>query len=170
MRTTAIQIQPFDVQSPYLKRAAHVYVQTWKRGEDWALGFFSRQACAPGFVGYVALVDGDVVGMGFGSHSLPGQWWHDKVAARVGAGHPALQAAWVLVELAVLDSWRGMGIGGILHDRLLQAQPCPRTLLSTQVDNARARHMYEQRGWLYLHPGFAFEPGNPPYLVMHKEL
>lgn len=170
MHTPAFQLIPFDADSPYLPQAARVYARIWQRGEDWAIGLFARQARYPDFHGLVAVAEGAVVGMGFGARSEPGQWWHDKVAARMGAGTPALQDAWTLVELGVLAELRGRGIGGALHDRLLAIHPCPRVLLSTQVENARARRMYEARGWQYLHPGFAFEPGNQPFVVMHREL
>jgi ribosomal protein S18 acetylase RimI-like enzyme len=62
---------------------------------------------------------------------------------RLGSDHPALQDAWRLVELAVAEPHRGLGIGGRLHDALLAAQPCPRALLSTGVANQRARAIYE---------------------------
>jgi ribosomal protein S18 acetylase RimI-like enzyme len=110
-----------------------------------------------------------VVGMGFGARSEPGQWWHDAVAAQVGSDHPALEDAWVLVELAVLPEHQGRGIGSALHDAILAAQPCARTLLSTELTNMRARAMYESRGWRYLHPGLVFSEGQPSYVVMHRE-
>ncbi len=57
-----------------------------------------------------------------------------------------------------------------LMETLLAAQPCPRALLSTEVNNAGARRLYERHGWSYLHPGFAFNPGGQPYVVMRREL
>lgn len=146
-----------------------VYTETWGREWEFSHAFVSRYTGYPDFRGLVAVAEGAVVGMGFGARSEPGQWWHDRVAAQVGAGHPALRDAWALVELAVLPSHRGRGIGGALHDALLAAQPCPRTLLSTEATNSGARALYERRGWHYLHPGFAFVAGQPPYVVMHRE-
>jgi ribosomal protein S18 acetylase RimI-like enzyme len=166
----AVSVEPFSAMSPLLESAVRVYTETWGRAWDPAYAFFARYAGYPDFRGIVALHRGVAVGMGFGHRSLPGQWWHDAVAVHVGPGNPVLQEAWVLVELAVLPAWQGYGIGGLLHDTLLEAQPFPRTLLSTEVTNERARRIYERRGWHYLHAGFAFAAGQPRFLVMHQEL
>lgn len=120
--------------------------------------------------GYVALIGTCVAGMGFGARSLPGQWWHDRIASEIGADHPALQDAWVLVDLAVRLAYRNQGIGGMLLETLLASQPCPRTLLSTEVANAGARRLYERTGWRYLHPGFIFTPGQQSFVVMGREI
>ena len=166
----AITVQPFSAALPLLDGAVRVYTETWGRAWDPSYAFFVRYTEHPDFLGFVALHLGAPVGMGFGHRSLPGQWWHDAVAAHVGPDNPALERAWVLVELAVLPSYQGQGIGGLLHDTLLDAQPYDRALLSTEVTNARARAMYERRGWLYLHSGFPFAAGQPRFLVMHREV
>jgi ribosomal protein S18 acetylase RimI-like enzyme len=74
------------------------------------------------------------------------------------------------VELAVVEPYRRLGIGGRLHDALLASQPCPRVLLCTGVANARARGIYERRGWYYVHPAFDFLGEPHPYAIMGKEL
>jgi ribosomal protein S18 acetylase RimI-like enzyme len=169
-QNTAWRIEPFDLDSPFWPGAIDVYTRTWLMDRDRALYFFTRQASRPDFRGLVAVAGDEVVGMVFGSHSQPGQWWYDHVALRLGEDHPALQDAWMLTELAVAPEWRGQGIGAALHDAVLAAQPCTRVLLSTEVSNDLARDMYEHRGWRYLHPGFAFEPGRPEFAIMHRSL
>jgi ribosomal protein S18 acetylase RimI-like enzyme len=163
-------IVPFTPGSQLGEAATQVFARTWGRTFHDSLEFITRQSRYPDFHGLVALVGGEVVGMVFGTRSEPGQWWHDRVAAHVGAENPALHDAWVLTELAVLSPWRGRGIGGRLHDAVLVNQPYPRALLSTEVSNTRARRMYERRDWRYLHPGFAFNPGGEAFVVMAKEL
>ncbi len=165
-----IALIPFDAQSPCLNGAVHVYTETWPANEEEIRDFIRRYAGYPGFRGYVALLNNEVVGMGFGTRSLPEQWWHDKVAAHVGPDHPALQDAWVLVDLAVLPAYRSHGIGSFLHNALLASLPYRSALLSTEVSNAGARRLYERLGWSYLHPGFVFNPGQQPFVVMSKDL
>lgn len=167
---TAIELAEFAPGSKYAEGAAQVFADTWHRSLEDAIAFLGLQADYPDYRGLVALADGRVVGMVFGTASESGQWWHDRVAARVGESHPALRDAWVLTELAVLEDWRGQGIGARLHDEVLAAQPHPRALLSTEISNMRARRMYERRGWRYIHPGFPFEPGRESFVVMAKEL
>jgi len=164
------RVSPFAPGSPYFEGALQVYVHTWPRDMDDARDFFLRHARYPDYRGFVALLDEQVVGMGFGTRSEPGQWWHDRVAAQVGEDHPALQYAWSLTELCVRAGFRSRGVGERLHDTLLDAQPCPRVLLSTDVANAGARRFYERHGWQYLHHGFPFAPGRPLFVVMCREV
>jgi GNAT superfamily N-acetyltransferase len=165
-----VALRRFFPDDANIRAAADIYVGTWDRPVDETMAFIRFQSLYPDFVGYLGEAEDTPVGMGFGTRSQPGQWWHDRVAVRVGSDHPALQDAWVLTELAVLPPWRGFGIGGAIHDALLAAQPCPRVLLSTEVSNVRARRMYEKRGWTYLHPGFAFTPGQPAFCIMRREM
>ncbi|HLI09786.1 MAG TPA: GNAT family N-acetyltransferase [Ktedonobacteraceae bacterium] len=165
-----LSLLPFDASSPYLAGAVYVYVETWPANEEEIRRLITRYAGYPGFRGYVALLNSEVVGMGFGTQSLPGQWWHDKVAAHVGSKHAALQDAWVLVDLAVDPAYRGHGIGTFLHNALLADLPYHNALLSTEVSNAGSRRLYERLGWRYLHPGFVFNPGQQPFVVMNKKL
>lgn len=137
---------------------------------EGASQFIRQQAHYPDFRGFVAVHRGTVIGMAFGTKSEPGQWWHDRVLAQLGGDPQALRDAWVVTELAVLEEWQGHGIGSSLLDALLKSQPYPRALLSTEVGNDRARGMYQRRGWTYLHPGFVFQEGEQPYVVMAREL
>lgn len=170
MASAQITLMPFTPESALFHDAVNAFTQTWNRDHFDAMNFMRKQATYSNFYGLTAHVDGEVAGMGFSTRSEPGQWWHDLVAAQVGSEHPALQHAWVLTELAVIPAFRGQGIGGRIHDMLLAEQGFPRVLLSTNHDNPVARRMYEERGWTYLHPGFAFTPGDRPFVVMHQEL
>lgn len=166
-------IVPMQVDSPLFDGALYVYTQTWNQPWDYAYNFFLR--CALFYPDYRAFVavkapDQEVIGFGFGTRTQAGQWWHDQVSEQLGHDNPALQNAWILTELAILDGYRGYGIGTEIHDRLIATQPHPRLVLSTEVSNQRARIFYEQHGWRYLHMGFAFAPGQAPYLIMGKEL
>lgn len=165
---------PLHPGSPYFADAVRLYLATWPDdpgGGVWGItDFFTRYARLPDYLGLVALHAGALVGFGFGARSESGAWWHDRVAEHVGADHPALQDAWGLVDLAVAPEHRGRGIGSALMETLLAAQPCPRALLSTEVTNTGAQRLYLRYGWSVLHPGFAFNPGDKPYMVMRREL
>jgi ribosomal protein S18 acetylase RimI-like enzyme len=163
-------LEPFGPGSAWFPGAVGVYARTWDRNWHKAWEFIAQFARYPHYRGLVALEGDRVVGMIFGHQSLPGQWWHDRVAARVGWDHPSLTDAWVVVELAVLPACRNRAIGRRLLETLLEQQPFSRAILSTQVENEGARRFYERLGWGYLHEGFIFAPGQPPFVVMQKEL
>ena len=163
-----IQLVPFGHQSSYFYNALNVYCQVWGRDYNDSLMFFKGYRRFPNFEGCVAIVNDYVVGFAFGTRSEYGQWWHDKVATNVGFRHPALRNAWVLTEIGVLSEYRNLQIGGMLHDAVIESQPLPNVLLSTQASNIGARRFYERRGWTYLHNGFAFNRGSQPYVVMHR--
>lgn len=165
-----VELSPFNYRSSLLHDAVRVYCRVWGRDLEESTIFFRKYARMPDFVGYVASVDSKIIGTAFGTVSQAGQWWHDIVAKHVGENHKALNAAWVLTELAVLRDYRKHNIGSRLHDKVLAEQVYPNALLSTQADNMLARYFYENRNWTYLHRGFSFQKSRPPYCIMHKDL
>jgi len=131
-----------------------------------------RHAAIDGFRCAVARDDGRVVGFGYGYTTRPGQWWHDVVRAGLD---PAAAARWLtgafeLAQLAVLPAWRGRGVGGRLHDRLLAGCPSP-TAVATMIERDNpAVAFYRRRGWETLREGFRY-PGVPgAYLVVGRSL
>ncbi len=168
---STITIQALTAQSSYLAGAMHVYRDYTNFSADYTRQFFDEFLALEDFLGLVA-VDTEqerVVGMSFGVAARPQDWWTRTVARRVGAAHPALQEAWILTQLNVLREWRGRGIGGRLHDEIIQKQPYPRLLLSTQVHNHAAQRFYQQHDWTYLHSGFAFFKGDIAYAIMRRD-
>ena len=165
-----ITYRPYSADA-LLEDALAVYARVWpERDRNEARDNFTRYADYEGFLGLVAFDGDEPVGVAYGATSQPGVWWHDKAAAGLGADHPALQDAWRLVELAVVAEYRGQGIGGELHDRLLTGLPNARALICTAVHNRHARGIYERRGWRYVAESFDF-PGEPhPHVIMRREL
>jgi GNAT superfamily N-acetyltransferase len=169
--TPPFTLAPFTPESPYWAGIGPVYHEAL--GLDWEverrnlLHYYER---FPGFRGLVAVVQGEVVGVGWGTRTGPGEWLYERVAAQLGAGHPALQEAWLLNILAVRPASQGQGIGSALHDGLLAAQPCPRALISTRVKNGTARAMYERRGWQYFDPPCLFDTGRGWFVVLRREV
>lgn len=169
--TARIELRSYTDESPLLEVALDIYARVWPdRDRAAARESFSRYARYEGFLGLVAFVEDEPAGVAYGATSRPGIWWHDKAADGLGASHPALQDAWRLVELAVVDEYRQQGVGSRLHDALLAAHPNARVLICTAVHNSRARGMYERRGWHYVARSFDF-PGEPhPYVIMGREM
>ena len=92
---------------------------------------------------------GRLVGFAYGYTGRRGQWWSDRVLARVPA---SITDGWVdghfeFVELAVRPSEQGRGIGQALHDALLDGLPQRRALLGTWTDDRPARRLYLRSGW-----------------------
>jgi ribosomal protein S18 acetylase RimI-like enzyme len=160
----------FHRDSHLLDACASIYGQTWNRSVSDARWTFDEYMTFPHFQGVVAYWDREEIGFALGTQSLPGQWWHDCVAAHIGSSHPALQDAFILCELAVLPLYRNMGIGRQLHDTLLAAQPMPNAVLSTMVSNAGALRFYQRLDWSIVHPGIQFFSGQEPYAILAKRL
>ncbi len=166
---TDISIIQFETGSTLLRAATEVYASTWDFDLENAIDAINQYTQLPGFIGLVAESDQTVLAMGFGIKSQPGFWWHDIVSQELGAAHPALQDAWLLLELCVLHTYRNQEIGGLLHDRLLHDQDYSRALLSTRMENNGARRFYERKGWTYLKTEMVFGAGQPQYAIMRKE-
>jgi len=133
----------------------------------------ARHAVLPGFRAAAAWASGaDLVGFGYGHTSRPGQWWHDRV---VDALAPEAAARWldepfVVVDLAVRPRCRRRGIGGRLHDLLLEHLPHAAAVLSTRQDDAGAQRLYHGRGWQEIGRDLAFVPGADPYVILARRL
>lgn len=165
-----IRFAPLHIESSHFVDAVKVYMVVFGQTNFVAsTAFFRKYTSYPYYQGRIVLDESMVVGLAFGALSEPGNWWHDRVAEQVGFDHPALQDAWVLVELGILAPYRNRGIGTQLHNHIVQSQPLPNLLLSTQQDNLSARRLYERLGWDYLHSGFAFSRGDEPYVVMYRK-
>ena len=124
----------------------------------------------PGFRCAAALApeDGALAGFAYGYYTLPGQWWHDNVAAALGRTQARtwLADAFQLTELAVTPAQQGRGFGSGLHDLLIASAPNPRAVLSTLDTPTRASDLYRRRGWQPLLGAFRF-PGVPrPYAIL----
>ncbi len=126
-----------------------------------------------GYQGFIAVDGKRLVGFSYGYTGDPGQYWYDKVWT---AMTPEQRSAWMepehfeFVELAVHPGWQGQGIGGRLHDLLLEGRPEPVALLTVRADNAPALRLYRKRGWQVVLDDFRFSPGGEKFLVMGKRL
>ncbi|MBB6098521.1 GNAT superfamily N-acetyltransferase [Deinobacterium chartae] len=169
-----LRLEPFGPEHPRYLEGIAVYARTWGRDCETARAYFDSFALSPvqypGWLGLLALEGETVVGVGFGTRSQRGQWWYDAVEARLGPGHWALRNAWVLTELAVRAESRRFGVGEQLLTALLERQPCPRALLSTQQTNLAAQRFYLRHGWQLLARDLRFCGGHTPFVIMGREL
>lgn len=117
--------------------------------------------------------DGTLAGFAYGYLGGPGEWWHDHVAAALG---PELTRRWLspghfeFAELQVRPELRRRGIGLRLHDALLEGLAGPTAALSTERDNVPAITLYERRGWQVILDEILFGDGEPPFLIMGRDL
>jgi GNAT superfamily N-acetyltransferase len=120
----------------------------------------------------VARDDSRVIGFVYGYRSEPGTYWHDLASSRL---EPVARRHWLhdcfeFVELAVLPAFQGRGVGGALHDAILEDLAFRTTCLTTYREQETAVRLYLKRGWEVLADDFLF-PGDPfPYLLMGREL
>lgn len=131
-----------------------------------------RHAANDGFRCAVAHDGGRVVGFGYGYTSRPGQWWHDVVRAGLDPDEAERwpTGAFELAQLAVLAPWRGRGIGGRLHDRLLDGCPSPTAIASViERDNPAVAFCW-RRGWATLREGFRYPGVTGVCLVVVRRL
>jgi len=117
--------------------------------QHWRTEMYDRHCARDGFRLSVAL-DGDrLMGFSWGYVGQRGQYWSDRVVQALSRD---VTDVWVgghfeFVELAVLPQARGRGLGGRLHDGLLEEVPLPRALLSTDNSDSPAVRLYAGRGW-----------------------
>lgn len=165
-----IELIALSENSPYMNEAVEVYNEYVAGDLRYQEHFFRSHVGREGYRGLVARHANKTIGVAFGSCSLRGQWWHERVAAHLDKDHEALQGAWVLTQLNVLAAYRNQKLGTILHDAIIRVQPCKKLLLSTPVSNKAAQRFYLRHGWYFIHEGFVFSSGDIPYAIMAKAL
>jgi GNAT superfamily N-acetyltransferase len=117
--------------------------------------------------------DDTLVGITYALPGHPGQWWHDVVADALPA--PVAQH-WLddcleIVELHVLPSHQGRGIGRELLRELLRDAPQRTAALSAlELRDSRARRLYASEGFVPLLSDFRFPGSYTAYAVLGKEL
>jgi ribosomal protein S18 acetylase RimI-like enzyme len=128
-----------------------------------------RHTRRDGFRFLAAEEDGRTIGFAYGYVGGEGERWHERVA---GAMTEQQRLRWLapgeleFIELSVHPSRRRRGIGGRLHDELLERARRPTAVLATEVDNEPAIAFYEDRGWETIIPEIRI---GRPYRVMGRD-
>lgn len=134
----------------------------------------TRHAQRAGFRCCVAedSVTGQVLGFAYGYTSQAGQWWYDRVAQVLDQKIIAawLDGAFEFVELAVIPSMQGHGIGGRLHDALLADLPHRTAILSTYQAEIAALRLYRRKGWITLLQDYFFPGSDRRMVIMGLDL
>ncbi|MGQ0838658.1 GNAT family N-acetyltransferase [Actinokineospora sp.] len=126
----------------------------------------------------VAATDDDnrMVGVAYGYHGAPGQWWHEQVRRGVTElNGPASAEAWLgdyfeLTELHVHPDSQGRGTGEELVRRLVSGTDSPRVLLSTPEGPSRAWRLYRRLEFADVLRHYQFAGDPRPFGVLGREL
>ena len=133
-----------------------VYDAVFRDGAEltaWLDSPWGRHLARAGFRLATARESRRLIGFAWGYTGALGQHWSDLVADSLPrpVADTWLGGHFELVELAVLEEFRRRGVGGRLHDVLLDDLPHERALLSTTDDeNDPAVRLYRARGWMSL--------------------
>ena len=128
----------------------------------------------PGFRIVLALERGRLLGFCYGAATIADpelEPWYAPIIDALGPGvtDAALVDAFELVDLGVIPTARGRGIGSRLHDALLAGVTERQAWLMTRVDATEACAFYRGHGWLEL---TSFGPPDQPgqKLLMTRRL
>lgn len=172
-------IEPLRVDGPLFEGAIDVYSRAFAlppysdpdRGDEIRSRIRDVHKDRAGFRAFCACLPAKgVVGMIYGYHGSPGQWWHDTVVRELDRGTAArwLGDSYELVEVAVDPEYQGRGIGEMLIRRLLEDVHEATCVLSTRTDS-RAHFLYRRLGFQVL-TEMVFSPHGAPFYVMGKDM
>ncbi len=176
----SVEIWSLPLEGPRFEDAIAVYGAAFAlppysdpdRGREVRQRILDVHSSRDGFRGFIACDEpgGAVVGMIYGYHGKPGQWWHDAVARAVDRDREDrwLSDSYELVEVAVDPAYQGHGVGQRLIAALLQDRPEATCVLSTRTDS-RAHQLYRRLGFQVIHM-MRFSPNGAPFFVMGRPL
>ncbi|HVE93062.1 MAG TPA: GNAT family N-acetyltransferase [Actinomycetota bacterium] len=142
----------------------------WNEHPRWARSFADRlpdELDRPGRSLILAMDADRVVGF-----TLARPW--DREAYFCHMVEQSLPPEWTedcfnLMELALLPEYRGRGLGGALHDALVDGFDCRTGILSSnELGPPAAARLYGKRGWRLLLKGWKSRPEADPVLVMGR--
>ena len=140
---------------------------------DLFVANWKRQVSRDGF--RLLTIDGPenrVVGFLYGYRGRAGTWWFDTVSAAVSE---EIWTRWFvdafeIVSMATDPAYQRRGWGSSLLRECLAIVPTRTAVLSTHRDVNPALRLYLREGFTVVHPGLAFAPGGPPFVVMAREV
>jgi ribosomal protein S18 acetylase RimI-like enzyme len=132
-----------------------------------------NHAAHPGFTCLFAETsDGTPVGVAYGFHGDPGQWWHDVVRRAIaekngeGSARGWLGDALELAEIHVHPDYQGKGVGRAMITGMCTGRLERTAVLSTRDQPTAARHLYRSIGFVDLLTQFIFPGGYERYAIL----
>jgi GNAT superfamily N-acetyltransferase len=166
-----------DVMRVYRKAFLDVHEPFPARAEIERTAHARSHLQRAGLRGVAALDGNRLVAIGYGQPGVSGQWWHDVVVTAVSAAHGRdvaedwLGSCFEVVELHVLPTHQGMGIGRDVLRRLLgESHERTAALSALEPDGSPARRLYAAEGFIPLLEQFRFPGGPTRYAVLAKRL
>jgi GNAT superfamily N-acetyltransferase len=137
-------------------------------------GRISYHARQSGFRCVVARPEANqgIIGFVYGYDGEAGSWYYEQAAQRLPPGllREYLGDYYEFAELALLPDWQGQGVGGRLHDALLEGIQHHTACLATPEVETRALQLYRARGWQRLVSGVSLPGTVLKYQMMAKIL
>ena len=173
------KILPLQTHGPLFEGAIRVYAEAFAqppysdpdRGREVRSRMRDVHGKRESFRAFAAVEeDGSVLGMIYGYHGSPGQWWHDIVSRKVDrdSARRWMSDPFELVEVAVTPPSQGTGIGTALIACLLHGRPEATCVLSTRTDS-NAHTLYRRLGFEVIKE-MSFASGGAMFYVMGKAL
>ncbi len=157
-----------------------IYIAAMNPPTDQLTGrkaIMGNHATHPGFTCLFAeRPDGTPVGVSYGFHGEPGQWWHDVVRRAMTAQNGEAWArdwlgnAFELAEIHVHPDYQGKGIGRAMVTGLCEGRGERTAVLSTRDQATAARHLYRSVGFVDLLTQFVFPGGYERYAIVGAPL
>ena len=167
-----VEILSINPSEKIIEKVADLYNTIWNCEDTTIKERIRKHSSYTGYKGMILLSDKEVVGFSYGYTSLPGQYYHEKLAKEFTTEEydKWLTNCFEFVELAVHPDYRKQGFGRMLVNQLLQNIQNETAVLTTQVNNSAARRLYESLNWLTLKEPFFPSDESNPYIIMGKEL
>ncbi len=185
LSAAALRIRLHDALAVYVAAMDYPRGTEHHRAPMWAEhisrpGWQAVAAVIPDDNGRFDLRSAPIVGIGYGYHGAPHQWWHQQVHSgmrRSGwaeySAREVLSDYFELTELHVHPGAQGQGLGETLLVRLLQHRPERATLLSTpevSYEDNRAWRLYRRQGFTDVVRNFAFSGDTRNFAVLGRRL
>lgn len=165
-----VQLLAMDKNENIIGEIEELYKQVWNKSMIERL---IRHTTYEGFKGYIITsAEEELLGFAYGYTSLPGQYYHELLSKEVSQKEYEiwLKDCFEVVELAVDPLHRNKGYGNKLIYELLKEVDNKTAVLTTQVNNAVARHLYNRMGWSVIKETFIPSEHEAPYVIMGKVL